>query len=151
MSPSSNLVFRSAIRWSLWIGLALLVTIGGIGAAVAGVDGALTALAGVSISVGFMAITAGSIVLANRASGSDLFVGAFFGIVMGGWLVKFVLFIVAMFALMATSWIVPGVLFAGLVAGIIGSLVVDALVLIRTKMPYVSDVSLPTTDSPTDD
>ena len=42
----------------------------------------------------FLSITALSILIANRFIGSDLFVGLFFGIVLGGWIVKFVLFLV---------------------------------------------------------
>lgn len=143
MTPTSTPILRKAVRWSLLIGLALLLILGSIGAAVDGVNGLLTAVIGVAIAIGFMGITAGSILFANRFSGSDLYVGVFFGIVMGGWLLKFVLFIVAMLLLRATHWVDMGLLFASLVAGIIGSLVVDVLVLSRSKLPYVSDAQLP--------
>lgn len=143
MTPTSTPILRSALRWSAIIGTALLLILGSIGAAVDGASGVATAAVGVLIGVGFMAITAGSILVANRFAGSDLFVGAFFGIVMGGWLLKFVVFIVAMLLLRAADWVDMGLLFASLVAGILGSLAVDVIVLSRTKLPYVSDVTLP--------
>lgn len=143
MTPTSNPLLRRALRWTLLLGVLLFLVIGGIGAAVTGAAGIATAAVGLAIAMGFMAVTAGSIVLANRFAGNELFVGAFFGIVMGGWLLKFVLFIVAMFALRSASWVSPGVLFASLIAGILGSLAVDLVVIVRSKMPYVSDVQLP--------
>ncbi|MFM6974674.1 MAG: hypothetical protein ACKOXM_06055, partial [Agromyces sp.] len=129
MTPTSTPILRNAVRWSLIIGAALLLILGSIGAAVSGVAGLATACVGVLVSVGFMAITALSIVVANRFANNDLFVGAFFGIVMGGWLVKFVFFIGAMVLLRGAPWVDLGLLFASLVSGIIGSLAVDVIVL----------------------
>jgi len=91
----------------------------------------------------FLAITATSILLANRFAGSDLFVGLFFGIVLGGWLLKFVLFIVLAVVLRDQPWITPTVLFLSLVVGVIGSLAVDVIVVFRSRVPYASDVTLP--------
>ena len=54
----------------------------------------MSALIGTLMAVVFLGITAASILLANRFASSDLFVGVFFGIVLGGWLLKFVVFIV---------------------------------------------------------
>ena len=47
------------------------------------------------------------------------------------------------------DWLNPTVLFLSLVAGVIASLVVDVLVVAKSRMPYVSDVELP--KAPTDD
>jgi hypothetical protein len=97
----------------------------------------------------FMGITAGSILLANRFAGSDLFVGAFFGIVLGGWLLKFIVFIILVVLLRGVDWLDPVVLFLAIVAGVIGSLVVDVLVVARARLPYASDTQLP--PAPSDD
>ena len=82
-----------------------------------------------------MGITAASILLANRFAGGDLFVPAFFGIVMGGWLLKLIVFVVLVFVLKAQPWVQPVVLFLSVVAGVIGSLVVDVVVVMRSRMP----------------
>jgi hypothetical protein len=51
--------------------------------------------------------------------------------------------------LRAADWLNPMVLFLSLVAGVMASLVVDVLVVARSRMPYASDVELP--KAPTDD
>ena len=71
---------------------------------------------------------------------------AFFGIVMGAWLLKFVLFIVLAVVLRDQPWIDPTVLFVTLVAGVIGTLVIDLVVVAKSRMPYVSDIALPGDD-----
>ena len=62
---------------------------------------------------------------------------------LGGWIVKFVLFLVLAVVLRGQPWINPTVLFLSLIAGVIGSLVVDMIVIFRSRMPYASDVTLP--------
>jgi hypothetical protein len=101
------------------------------------------------MAVVFMGITAASILLANRFASSDVFVGAFFGIVLGGWLLKFIVFIVLVVLLRDAAWLNTTVLFLSLVAGVIASLVVDVLVVAKSRIPYASDVELP--KAPTDD
>jgi membrane-bound metal-dependent hydrolase YbcI (DUF457 family) len=57
--------------------------------------------------------------------------------VAGGWLLKLVVFIVAVLLLRDQSWLDPKILFFGLVAGIIVSLVIDTLVVVKARVPYV--------------
>ncbi|WP_353809358.1 hypothetical protein [Agromyces sp. SYSU T00194] len=147
--PTSGPVLRQALRWGGLAALAIAVVGGLVGWLVAGTVGLTSALLGTAIAIVFMGITAASILLANRFAASDLFVGAFFGIVLGGWLLKFVLFIVLVVLLQGASWIEPTVLFLSIVAGVIASLVVDVVVVLRSRVPYASDVELP--KAPTDD
>lgn len=148
-TPTSNPVLRRALLWGGVLAAVIAVVGGIVGFAVAGIEGLVSALLGTLIAVVFMGITAGSILLANRFAGSDVFVGAFFGIVLGGWLVKFILFIVLVVALRGADWLDPVVLFLSIVAGVIGSLVVDVLVVARSRLPYASDAQLP--PPPSDD
>ena len=142
-TPTSNPVLRRALLWGGVLAAVIAVVGGIIGFAVAGSEGLVSALLGTLIAVVFMGITAGSILLANRFAGSDVFVGAFFGIVLGGWLLKFILFIVLVVVLRDADWLNPVVLFLSIVAGVIGSLVVDVLVVARSRLPYASDAQLP--------
>ena len=103
----------------------------------------MSALIGTLMAVVFMGITAGSILLANRFAGTAAAIGAFFGIVMGGWLVKFVVFLLLMVLLKDQPWIQPVVLFLSIIAGVVGSLLVDVFVLMKSRMTYVSDITLP--------
>ena len=148
-TPTSNPVLRKALAWGGALAAALLVVSGILGLVFAGTEGLVSALVGTLMAVVFMGITAASILLANRFASSDLFVGAFFGIVLGGWLLKFIVFIVLVVLLRDAAWLNPTVLFFSLVAGVIVSLVVDVLVVAKSRMPYASDVELP--KAPTDD
>lgn len=142
-TPTSNPVLRRALLWGGVLAAVIAVVGGLVGFVFAGTEGLVSALLGTLIAVLFMGLTVGSILLANRFAGSDVFVGAFFGIVLGVWLLKFILFIVLVVALRDAEWLDPVVLFLSIVAGVIGSLVVDVLVVAKSRLPYASDTRLP--------
>jgi len=125
--------------------LALAIAVIGsiVGLIVAGGVGLVSALIGTVMAVVFLGITAASIVLATKVARGDLLSVAFFGIVMGAWLVKLVVFIVLIVLLKDQPWIQTQVLFLTVVIAVIGTLVVDVVVIARSRMPYVSDISLP--------
>lgn len=141
--PTSVPVLRKILVYGGFLALGIGVVGGVVGGIVAGGTGVLSALIGTVLAVLFMGITAGSILLANRFAGSEAAVGAFFAIVLGGWLVKFVVFLVLLVVLKDQPWVEPLVLFLSIIAGVVGSLVVDAVVVMRSRIPYVSDVTLP--------
>lgn len=141
--PTSIPVLRSILRYGSLLALAIGVVGAVVGGLVVGPTGVLSALIGTLMAVVFMGITAASILLANRFAGTEAAIGAFFGIVMGGWLLKFVVFLVLMLLLRDQPWIEPVVLFLSIIAGVIGSLVVDAVVVMKSRMTYASDVTLP--------
>jgi len=148
-TPTSNPVLRKALAWGGLLAGVVLVVSGILGFVFAGTEGLVSALVGTLMAVVFMGITAASILLANRFASSEVFVGAFFGIVLGGWLLKFIVFIVLVVLLRDAPWLNPTVLFLSLVAGVIASLVVDVLVVAKSRLPYASDVELP--KAPSDD
>ncbi|GAA2060006.1 MULTISPECIES: hypothetical protein [Leifsonia] len=141
--PTSTPVLRDVLKYGLI--LAAVIAVAGmlLGGLFAGWVGVTSALIGTAMAAVFLSITALSILIANRFIGTDLFVGLFFGIVLGGWILKFVLFLVLAILLRDQPWINPVVLFLSLIAGVIGSLVVDMIVVFRSRVPYVSDVTLP--------
>ncbi|WP_426515887.1 hypothetical protein ACPPVQ_14895 [Diaminobutyricibacter sp. McL0618] len=141
--PSSEPVLRNVLKWGGFLAIGIAIVGAVVGYLFAGWIGVTSALIGTAMAVVFLGITAASILLANRFFGSDIYVPVFFGIVLGGWLLKFVLFIILAFALKGQPWINPAVMFLTLIAGVLGSLVVDVLVVFRSRMPYASDVTLP--------
>ena len=141
--PTSTPVFKDVLKYGLILSGGIAVVGMVLGGIFAGWVGVSSALIGTAMAAVFLSITAISILIANRFIGSDLFVGLFFGIVLGGWIVKFVLFIVLIVVLRDQSWISPLVLSLSLIAGVIGSLVVDMIVVFRSRVPYASDVRLP--------
>jgi hypothetical protein len=117
----------------------LLVVVGGtIGFLVDGTDGLVSVLLGTAVAILFSAVTAASMIVAVKFQ-----LAAFFGIVMGSWLLKMVLFIVALLVLRDLSFINPVALFISLVVAIVGTVAIDTLVVTKSRVGYVSDVTLP--------
>lgn len=141
---SSTPVLRATLVWSAAVTAVLAVVGAIVGYAVASTDGLWSALAGVLMAAVFLAITGASILIANRWFGDALYVPVFFGIVLGGWILKFVIFIVALLALRNQPWIDTRVFFVAVVVSVLASLVIDVVVLIRMRLPYAGDVALPT-------
>ena len=141
---SSTPILRTVLVWSGSV-TAILAVIGAIvGFLVAGTTGLWSALAGVLVAAVFLGITGASILIANRWFGDPLYVPIFFGIVMGGWILKFVVFIVILLVLRDQPWIEPRVFFVAAVVSVLASLAVDVVVMVRMRVPHVSDVELPT-------
>jgi hypothetical protein len=140
---SSTPMLRATLTWSAVVTAALAVVGSVIGYLVAGQDGLWSALAGVLLAAVFLGITALSILIANRWFGDALYVPIFFGIVLGGWILKFVVFIVVLLVVRGQPWVEPAVFFVALVVSILASLVIDIVVMMRMRMPHVSDVTLP--------
>lgn len=134
--PSSVPVLKRTLIWG-WIAAGVLAFLGGIiGSVVAGGVGALSAVLGAVFAAVFLGVTAASIVIATRFD-----VAAFFGIVLGAWLLKFIIFLVAAVLLKNQPWINAPVLFLTMIVGIIVSLTLDVIVVSKSRMPYVSDLS----------
>lgn len=131
-------IMKKVLVYGAILAVAIAVVGSVIGYFVAGGSGVASALVGTALAVVFLAITALSILIAGKYS-----ITVFFGIVMGAWLLKFVLFLVIVFLLKDLPWVHTVVLFLSIVAGVVGTLVVDVVVIARSRMPYVSDVTLP--------
>ncbi|WP_036284972.1 hypothetical protein [Microbacterium luticocti] len=140
---TSTPVLRATLIWSAVVTAALAVIGAVVGGIVAGPHGVFSALAGIVLAALFLGITGASILIANRWFGDPLYVPIFFGIVLGGWLLKFVVFIVVLLVLRGQPWIQPTVFFVAIVAGVLASLVIDVVVLTRMRIPAVA-VELPT-------
>lgn len=136
MNASS--IFTQILKYTGALALVIAVVGGGLGYIFAGTDGLWSALVGVGLAILFAAITAASMLVAIRFT-----LGAFFGIVMGAWLLKLVIFIVLLVLLRDQPFVNDVVLFLALVVSIIGTLAVDALVVVRGRLSYVSDATLP--------
>lgn len=147
MSPSAasaNVIMRTTLVWSAVIAGMLAVLGSVVGFVVAGPSGLLSALVGVVIAAAFLGITAASVLIANRWFGDPRQVPMFFGIVICSWLLKLIVFIVLLAAVRSQTWIEPYVFFFALLASVIASLLVDIVVVARSRVPYVGDVALPT-------
>jgi membrane-bound metal-dependent hydrolase YbcI (DUF457 family) len=134
--PSSVPVLKRTLFFGFLFAVAIAVVGGLIGYLVAGPIAAWSAVMGAAMAGVFLGITAASILWAVRYD-----IVGFFAIVLGAGLLKFVAFIVAAIALRDQPWINPTALFLSLIAGVISSLVVDVVVVMKTRIPYVSDLN----------
>jgi len=132
--PSSVPILKRTLLFGFLYAAAIAVVGGGVAWLVVGPIGALSVVIGAVMAGVFLGITAASILVAIKYD-----IVAFFAIVLGAWLLKFVLFLVLAIALRDQPWINTTSLFLALIAGVIGSLVVDVVVVMKTRMPYISD------------
>ncbi|CAN5186578.1 hypothetical protein BH11ACT2_BH11ACT2_10370 [soil metagenome] len=140
---SAQPVLKKIVIWGAFLALGIAV-VGSIAGLIAdGPRGVVSALVGAAMAFVFLGLTAVSIIVAARLTRGDFLNPAFFAIVLGGWILKFVVFLVLAFLLKDQSWVNPVVLFLTIVASVLGSLVIDMVVIARSRMPYVSDITLP--------
>ncbi len=129
---------RRTLRFAALGAVVLLAIAVPVGWAVAGVPGVWGAVLGVAVPVLFLGITAVVALFTARLSPTTL--GA---AVLGSWLLKIALLIVVLVALDGRDFYDRGVFFVVFLVGTAGFLVVEALVVVRTRVPYVEPVDAP--------
>lgn len=131
-NPTEQLFSRILKQGALLIGG--IAVIGGImGFLIAATAGLVSALIGAAMALVFVSMTALSIWLGGKLS-----LGGFFGVVLGGWIVKLLLFIVLVLLLKGAAFIVGPILFVAIVISVIGSLALDAIVVFKTRIPTIN-------------
>ncbi|WP_375407145.1 hypothetical protein [uncultured Amnibacterium sp.] len=129
-------VLRRALVLGATVGFAIGLVTGLVGLAIAGLPGLASGLVGAVLTILFLGITALGVLASGRLTRSGG-IGAY-AVLMLAWFAKLVVFIVVLLVLRTQAWVVPGVLLAGIVATVIASLVIDAIVVGRARIP-VSD------------
>ena len=119
------------------------------GALISGLAGMLGAFVGAALGYALLGLTPLSIMWGFRLGKGDVLSPGFFSAVLGTWLLKFVVFLAAVFWLGDQEWLDRLVLFITIVASVLASLVTDLVVVAKSRMPYVSDITLPG-DTPKD-
>jgi hypothetical protein len=122
---------RRVLRVGLVASLVALPVAVLLGYLVAGASGAWGAAIGMGIAVGFLAITVG---VALGTAGMDA--TALGASVLGSWLIKMILLIVVLVLLRDADFYSRPVLFISLLVGTVGTLVLEAIVVTRTQVPY---------------
>ena len=113
------------------------------GALIADLAGMLGAFVGAALGFALLGLTPLSIMWGFRLGKGDVLSPGFFSAVLGTWLLKFVVFLAAVFWLGDQEWLDRTVLFVTIVASVMATLVTDLVVVAKSRMPYVSDVTLP--------
>lgn len=132
-ATTSSQVFKQVlVRGGLLV--AAIALVGGlIGWMTSGPNGLFSALIGAGLAFAFVSLTAVSVLIGGR-----LPLGGFFGVVLGIWLLKIVGFGLAVVWLRQLEFINGPTLFFTLVASVLGTLTIDALVVIKSRVPTVS-------------
>jgi hypothetical protein len=128
-ATSAPQVFARVLKQGALLVAAIAILGGLLGLIFAGMAGLLSALIGAGLALIFTSFTALSV-----RFGGQLSLGGFFGVVLGGWLVKLIGFVVLIAVLKGATFIAGPVLFFTLVASIIGTLVIDSLVVLRARI-----------------
>lgn len=132
-ATTSSQVFKQVlVRGGLLV--AAIAVIGGlIGWMTSGANGLVSALIGAGLAFAFVGLTAASVLIGGR-----LPLGGFFGVVLGTWLLKIVGFGLTVVWLKQVDFINGPTLFFTLVASVLGTLTIDALVVLKSRVPTVS-------------
>jgi len=132
VASSSTQVFAKALKLSALLVGSVAVICSIIGFLVVGIDGLWTALIGAAIALVFTSLTVLSVLF-----GARLPLGGFYGLVLGGWLLKIVLFALLMAALQRMDFIHGPTLFFAIVLSVLGSLSIDSWVVLRSRIPTI--------------
>lgn len=131
-------VLRRAMLLGAAIGLGVGIVTGLVGLLIDGAPGLASGLVGAGLTIVFLGVTALGILVSGRLTRGDGTVA--FAVLMGGWFLKLLLFTAVMLALRAQPWVVPGVLLASIVGTVMASLLVDAIVVGRARIPVTDRV-----------
>jgi len=131
-STSADQLFKKVLEQTALL-TGLIASLGSLaGYFVEGMNGVVSALIGAGLAFAFGALTVVSMIIGRKLS-----LAGFFGVVMGGWLVKLIGFALLARSLQGAEFINGPVLFLTLVAAILGSLVIDSIAVLSARIPVV--------------
>ena len=132
-AASSNQLFKMVlIQGGLLV--ATIAVVGGLlGWFLVGAGGLASALIGAGLTLVFNSFTAISVWL-----GAKLPLGGFFGLVLGGWVLKLIGFVAIIALLRGAEFIHGPTFFFTLIASILGTLAIDSVAVLRSRIPVVN-------------
>jgi len=132
-STSADQLFKKVLGQTALL-TGLIASLGSLaGFFVEGTNGVVSALIGAGLAFVFGALTVVSMMIGRKLS-----LAGFFGVVMGGWLIKLIGFALLARSLQGADFINGPVLFFTLVAAILGSLVIDSIAVLSARIPVVA-------------
>lgn len=131
-------VLKRALLWGVVLAAVIAVVASIIGFSTVGQIGVTSAVIGAAMGLLFLAITALSIIFANRMESNPLYTTIFMAVVLGAWMLKFIVFLVLILLLRGQPWIDTTVLGGTLIATAIATVIVDAVVVLKSRVPVVS-------------
>lgn len=140
-------MFTKILKAGAILAVVVAVLGAGIGYLVAGTPGLWGGVIGAAASFVFLGFTAASIIVAFRVTKGDLLNPVFFGIVLGGWLLKLGAFLLLLILFASQSFLDPYVLLVTIIVSVLGSLVIDGWAFMNSRVPYVDEPRAETTQT----
>lgn len=131
-ADSSDTLFSKALKLSVLLALAIAIIGSLLGFMFYQWAGVYAALIGAGVSALFGTMTILSIWL-----GGKLPLNGFYAVVLGGWLLKFLLFAGVLLALQNAQDFAGPVFFFAVVATVLGGLAIDSWLVLRGRVPTV--------------
>lgn len=125
-------VFNRALMLNLAVGIAIAL----IGSLLAFLLVDAQAIFGALIGAG-IAFSFGLLTLLSIQFGGRLPIGGFYGVVLGGWLIKVLLFAILIGSLQDAEWLHGPTFFFALVAAVMANLAVDSWVVLKGRIETV--------------
>lgn len=130
--PGVREPMSAVLRWGSWGALVALVLAAGVGWLVDGTAGMWGGILGIAIPVGFFSITVIVALLTVRVR-PEVFGAAN----LGSWVLKLIVLIAVLAVLSGADFFNRTVFFVAFLVGTVGYLVAEAVIVVRTRVPYV--------------
>jgi len=134
VASNSADIYKRALALSGILLILIAVFGSGLGLMFAGMDGVYSALIGAAVSMAFSTLT-----ILSTWLGAKLPLAGFYGLVLGGWLIKVLLFALTLGALRGAEFISGPVFFFAVVASVLGGLAIDSWVVLKGRQPILDN------------
>ncbi len=134
--PGVQRPMRAVLRWGTLAALGALVVAGGVGYLIDGTSGLWGGVLGIAVPVAFFTVTVVVALVTVRLRPEIL--GA---AILGSWIVKLIILIAVLAALSNADFYNRTVFFIAFTLGTVGYLVLEAVIVVRTRVPYTEPIS----------
>jgi len=129
---SSDTLFSKALKLSVWLAAVIAILGSLLGYLFYQGAGVYAALIGAGVSALF-----GTMTILSIWFGGKLSLNGFYALVLGGWLLKFLLFAGVLLALRNAEGFAGPVFFFAVVATVLGGLAIDSWLVLKGRVPTV--------------
>lgn len=133
-AQSADQLFRTVFVQSVILVLGIAVVGSLLGGLLVGPTAITSALIGSLVALVFTMLTVVSVWF-----GSKLPLAGFYGLVLGGWLIKIVLFGVLLAVLLGADYLHGPTFFFAVVATVLGALAIDSVAVLKNRIPTVDE------------
>jgi len=131
-ATTSSQLFRTVLIQGAILTFAIAILGGLLAFLAVGMPGLISALIGSAIALSFTSLTAIAVWV-----GGKLPLGGFYGLVLGGWLAKVIVFVLILSVLNRVEGLNRPTIFFTIVASVLGGLAIDAVAVLRSRVPVV--------------